>query len=245
MTRGDETSTGPVEPARAIAVVGMHRSGTSAITGSLAEAGVYLGNVLGHSIVHNRKGLQEPEALVFMHENLLRFNGGSWDNPPQTIKWDRLHTSVRDLFLESRRNFRPWAFKDPRTLLVLEGWLEACPDLFLTGIFRHPLLVAQSLQRRNGFSIMKGLDLWQVYNQRLIEWSSRASVPIIEFTHESIAMQSRLVAIRAMIGLTSVKPSTFYDAAIPAQFPPQEYKLPSEIERLYQGLKEIAIDPQR
>jgi hypothetical protein len=230
------------EPALGIVVIGMHRSGTSALTGSLAEAGAYLGNVLGHSIAHNRKGLQEPASLVYMHENLLQSNGGSWDNPPVKVQWGKLHAAVRDLFLESRHGRRPWAFKDPRTLLVLDGWLEACPDLSPAGIFRHPALVAHSLQKRNGFSFLKGLGLWQLYNQQLLEWTKRLDVPLVEFSSDPLEMRSRLAAIRARMKLSSDQPVSFYDASLPAQFPLQVNKLPDEVERLYAQLKELALD---
>jgi len=43
---------------------------------------------------------------------------------------------------------RLWGFKDPRTLLTLDGWLEALPEVSLAATFRHPLSVAGSLQER-------------------------------------------------------------------------------------------------
>ena len=230
-------STGP---ARAIAVLGMHRSGTSALTGSLAEAGVYLGQVLGHSIPQNRKGLQEPASVLFMQENLLQANGGSWDNPPRTLEWGRMHTAVRDLFLESREKFEPWAFKDPRTLMTLEGWLEVKPDLDLAGIFRDPLAVAHSLQRRNGFSLMKGLYLWHAYNERLLHWASTRACPLVEFSTRPGEMAMRIDALIRALGLTPSQAPEFFDAALP-QGTDDTQTLPAEIAALYAQLQERAL----
>ena len=89
-------------------VLGMHRSGTSVLMGTLRDAGVYIGQVLGHSIEGNRKGLQEAPAVLYMHENLLGANGGSWHAPPETVTWRKLHRTVRDLFVESRAHQPLW-----------------------------------------------------------------------------------------------------------------------------------------
>jgi hypothetical protein len=58
-------------------VLGMHRSGTSVLMGTLRDAGVHIGQVLGDSIDGNRKGLQEAPAVLYMHENLLEASGFS------------------------------------------------------------------------------------------------------------------------------------------------------------------------
>lgn len=224
----------------AIAVLGMHRSGTSALTGSLAEAGVYLGQVLGQSIPQNRKGLQEPASVLFMQEDLLKANGGSWDNPPQEVKWSRLHSAVRDLFLESREGCGPWAFKDPRTLLTLEGWLQVRPDLALVGIFRDPLAVAHSLKRRNGFSLMKGLYLWQTYNERLLHWASTRNCPLVEFSTRPGEMAMRLDSLIRMLGLTPPPAAEFFDPAL-AEGTDDIQALPAEIAALHAALRERAI----
>lgn len=226
--------------ARAIAVLGMHRSGTSALTGSLAEAGIYLGHVLGQSIAHNRKGLQEPASVLYMQENLLQANGGSWDNPPSTIEWGKLHVSVRDLFLESREGFEPWAFKDPRTLLTLEGWLDVRPDLELVGIFRDPLAVAHSLKRRNGFTLMKGFSLWQVYNERLLHWAETRTCPLIEFSTHSDEMAARLNHLIRLLGLTPPAIPEFFDAALP-KGTDDSMTLPADIAALYSRLQGHAL----
>ena len=136
---------------RCIVVLGMHRSGTSMLMGTLREAGLYVGDVLDKPFALNRKGLQEPPAVLYMHEHLLEANGGSWHSPPKDVQWDKMHEAIRDLFIESRTGKSLWGFKDPRTLLTLEGWKSALPNLELVGIFRHPSEVALSLKNRNDF----------------------------------------------------------------------------------------------
>jgi hypothetical protein len=38
--------------------------------------------------------------------------------------------------------------------------------------YRHPLSVARSLQRRDGFDLERGLELWRNYNARLVSIAS-------------------------------------------------------------------------
>jgi len=182
-----------------IVVLGMHRSGTSTVAGTLGQAGVHLGETLDSPINLNPRGLHEPPALIFMHEDLLRHNGGSWDAPPREIRWARLHKAVRDLFIESRSGQPIWGFKEPRTLLVLEGWLEALPDLRAVGVFRHPSAVARSLAGRNGFNIGKGLALWLPYNRRLLAFHAELGFPVLEFTADAARMEPALARMAARI----------------------------------------------
>src|SRR6266446_4453200 len=150
-------------PGRIIAVLGMHRSGTSCLVGLLEQAGVFLGEV-SRKNPSNLKGNGENPRIMALHEELLRINGGSWDAPPETVVWPRELKTRRDGIIGDYRGAPLWGFKDPRTLLALDGWLEALPGLQFVGIFRHPLSVAESLERRNGFSLEKGLRLWSAYN---------------------------------------------------------------------------------
>lgn len=195
-------------------VLGMHRSGTSALAGTLQEAGLHLGRVHNKGFALNPKGLQEAEALIYMHENLLEANGGSWHVPPQDIVWGKLHRAVRDLFIESRRGQAMWGFKEPRTLLVYDGWLEALSDWTAVGIFRHPAPVMRSLMSRNAMTAQTALSLWSVYNRRLLELRAQKDFPIIEFTEDPEAMQRGFARAIEHLGLKG-GPLDFYDGAIP------------------------------
>ena len=163
-----------------VAVLGMHRSGTSSLAGCLEDAGLFLGEVAAANR-NNPKGNRENRKIVSLHKDLLKYNGGSWDDPPEKVSWSKKHQKARDKIIRGFAKHQVWGFKDPRALLALDGWLEALPKLKCVGIFRHPLLVAQSLQRRNDFSLEKGLNLWLAYNQRLLRHHDRLDFPILSF----------------------------------------------------------------
>ena len=62
-------------PARLIAVLGMHRSGTSYLAGSLQEAGLILGDCHTWN-KHNEKGNRENQKFVDLHDAILEANVG-------------------------------------------------------------------------------------------------------------------------------------------------------------------------
>lgn len=223
-----------------IAVLGMHRSGTSALAGSLRDAGLYLGRVLDQQIRTNRKGLQEAPALLYMHEDLLQKNGGSWQAPPENLEWGPLHKAVRDLFIESRTDVPLWGFKDPRTLLTLEGWLEVLPSMRCAAIFRHPAEVAASLNHRNGFTFDKGFHLWEIYNRRLIEFQALMKFPIVEFTGDEEHMRGSLNRLVSQLGLDPASAETFYEADLRVH-DRVSVSVPSTTMEIYERLKDMAL----
>lgn len=222
-------------------ILGMHRSGTSALAGTLGEAGVYLGQVLDQSIKRNPKGLQEPPAVLYMQEDLLKANGGRWDSPPETVTWFPMHAAVRDLFIESRRGVGAWAFKDPRTLLTLDGWLAVLDAPGLVGIFRHPMAVARSLESRNGFPIEKGLELWRVYNECLLEWRKHIDFPIMECVPSDAVMHQNLERLLAALGLARTKPLEFFDTSLQTVGHSEDDQLPPRIQEIWKALVDYAI----
>lgn len=64
----------------------MHRSGTSCLAGSLQHNGLYLGDVHTWN-PYNVKGNRENEKIINLNDDVMKFSGGSWDNPPTEIKW--------------------------------------------------------------------------------------------------------------------------------------------------------------
>lgn len=224
-------------PGKCVFILGMHRSGTSALAGSLHQAGLSLGHVLNHGFELNPKGLWEPPALIYMHEALLEANGGSWQNPPQDpVIWGKLHYAVRDLFIEAHKADRLWGFKEPRTLLVLDGWLGTIRDWTAVGIFRHPSEVAQSLQARNGISLAQGFALWTAYNQRMFELYQRQSFPLIEYTADGRATEAGIAAAIDHLGLRQPSGAKFYEAKL-RRFDQAQIEAPPEALALYHALQ--------
>ena len=236
-------NTDDMSATNAIAILGMHRSGTSALAGALRQAGVYFGKVYDSSIAHNKTGLQEPLSVLHMQEDLLVKNGGSWNTPPDIIEWLPLHKAVRDLFIESREPFKIWGFKDPRTLLTLEGWLEVLPELRCVGIFRHPLEVAASIKARNGFPRERGFEIWQAYNMRLLAHQIQHGFPIIEFVQDQAVINTALKRIIHWVDPKLSADTDFIDLGLRRQQAQanEPVAIPASVIETYERLQERSL----
>ncbi len=169
-----------------IIILGMHRSGTSCLMGSLEKYGLFVDNVSTWN-PHNTKGNREHPDIIELNDKVLKYNNASWNNPPSQIEWNDELTKKRDeiidIFLKAKDKF--FAFKDPRTLFTMPFWEEGLKDkvtIKYVGTYRDPNAVIASLIRRD--SNMKeenALNLWQKYNVKLLEYYNKESFPIIEY----------------------------------------------------------------
>ena len=71
----------------------MHRSGTSCLTGSLQQAGLFLGDTHEFS-KHNWKGNRENQNFVDLDDLVLEANEGAWDSPPARVRWSEEHLTL-------------------------------------------------------------------------------------------------------------------------------------------------------
>lgn len=70
-----------------VAVIGMHRSGTSCLAGCLENLGLRLGDV-NTAAPHNKRGNRENPRFWPIHDAVLARVGASWDNPPsEPVAW--------------------------------------------------------------------------------------------------------------------------------------------------------------
>lgn len=156
-------------------VLGMHRSGTSALTGCLAELGIHLGQRLLEPASDNAKGYFENADAVTIDERLLAHLGRAWDDyralpdgwlaAPEAIG---AQTQAIALIRNDLASRGVWALKDPRLCLLLPLWREAWRSMSTTPlsailVLRHPFEVARSLERRDRLPATLGLLLWFRY----------------------------------------------------------------------------------
>ena len=229
-----------------VIVLGMHRSGTSLLTGSLEAAGLYLGNVV-NAAPHNRKGNKENEAIRDLNDAVLTKHGAAWNAPPGgQAPWLRSDLAyARALTQPYLDGGRPWGFKDPRTVFTVAGWLDVLPAARLIGVFRHPALVVRSLVARDGalaLTAPQAIELWCAYNRELIGLRRRYRFPLLHFeSRESFEHRfvPRLTAFARSIGLSGT-PHGFFDAALVHQATLDP--VADDVRRIYDTLIEMAQD---
>ena len=224
-----------------VCILGMHNSGTSCLAGSLQEAGLTLGEVNTVSD-SNARGNRESKRIYELHDAILIASGGSWARPPATVRWTDAHRAERDAIIHSFADAPTWGFKDPRTLLVLDFWREAIPDLRFVGTFRHPGRVAELLYRSRGGSRDHWVGVWEHYNARLLALHEEAPFPVISFDLAAEQYRRSLAAVIGTLRLDTSAKIEFFELALRHHEPPTWLELPDSVARLYQSLRRIALE---
>lgn len=140
-----------------VAIIGLHRGGTSAVAGILHGLGAYMGSHLLPPSKHNPKGYYEDERIVRIH---TEFIGGEWVTPD--VLYNR--ATYRD-FQEYKKliaEFKEhdlWAIKDPRLCHCLPLLHNYVPDIKVILVFRDPWYAASSLVKRNEMSFSGALSV--------------------------------------------------------------------------------------
>jgi hypothetical protein len=164
----------PAARRTAYLVLGMHRSGTSAVTQLLALAGAGLPANVMPGDAHNEKGYFEPWRIAMFNDERLRAAGGAWDDvfsfPFRPLPADEEAAWLargEALFASEYGEVALPLLKDPRVTVLMPFWqvlfdrLAIAPRCVIP--VRHPLAVAGSLARRDGFSAEKSVLLWAAY----------------------------------------------------------------------------------
>lgn len=160
-----------VKSNRLIVVLGMHRSGTSAITRGLRVLGVNLGDNFLPPKADNPKGFWEDMDLNALNMEMLSAIGSEWHylTPISVADVDALRTKGFfdrgiDLLRRKVGDTGIFGFKDPRVVKLLPFWKAVFSSCQLVVgyvlVIRHPLSVARSLYTRDGFDAEKTYLLW-------------------------------------------------------------------------------------
>ena len=259
-------SEGSDDAARVFVVLGMHRSGTSAVARGVQALGVTLGSPLLPPNAENPGGFWEHEAIVDLNERLLRALHLRWDSirliRPESWESDEVEAFLAEFSDLAARYFRGehrWAFKDPRTMRLLPFWQRALlrggfsPSYIF--VVRNPLSIAESLRSRNQFSIIKSQLLWLAYNLPAVSALRDSAVVFIDYDRLVDSPVRELGRVAETLGLDlenakeelSGYAEEFLDPAL------RHFRLTAEdlrkhpdvldpVRRLYQWLHQLAVD---
>ncbi len=158
----------------ALIVLGMHRSGTSALTGVLARMGCDLPKTEMPQNDSNAKGFYESHEAYRVNNALLESAGSTWqDWQPLSPSWakstraEEFQEEITQVFANEFGTSRLFVFKDPRVCRLLPYWEKpikaAGCDIVVVHTHRNPLEVAQSMRDRKQLPIASGLMVWLRY----------------------------------------------------------------------------------
>jgi O-antigen biosynthesis protein len=160
-------------------VTGMHRSGTSLTASLFQKVGVDIGKKLVGPADGNVKGHFENVDFVEFHKRVLRSHG--IDELGCTFE-KTIPVAASDVKIAKRaieQNQLPhkhWGWKDPRTALFWDFWLNLLPEANFICVYRSPWEVVDSLYRRGtDVSLLQNpqmaVKMWIHYNQKVLELS--------------------------------------------------------------------------
>ncbi|NKN32746.1 rhamnan synthesis F family protein [Marichromatium bheemlicum] len=188
------------EVKKIVVVLGMHRSGTSAITRGLETMRVALGDNLLPTAADNSKGFWEDLDIIQLNDEMLQAIGQEWHSlrPLQTSDLERLReqgfvTRARQLLISKTEACQCFGFKDPRTAKLLPIWSEvldtpAFEARYIVAL-RNPISVVASLVRRDGFDEEKSYLLWVVHVLTILGHANR--YPAIAVDYDSLLQEPR------------------------------------------------------
>lgn len=213
-----------------VLILGMHRSGTSALAGSLERAGLHLGPV-NQRAAFNKRGNREHEAIRKIHDAVLAHHGFAWDAPPRAcVSWPEAHIENLQELTSSLETEENWGVKDPRTVWCLEGWRRLFKPRFVIS-YRHPSAVTKSLQNRAKawglrMSDEKAHALWTAYNSAILRETRETNCEIIRF---DVPADEYLISLRRVadtLGLDCEKVTEFFSDDLRNVEPPVDEEVP-------------------
>lgn len=177
--------------ARIVIILGMHRSGTSAVTRAVQSLGFNLGKHLIEPNEENIKGFFENREIVSFNDRLLCHADLSWDSIGYIWDEDFTSTKYREYVEEAKliltNNFEEyslWAIKDPRICILLPFWKRVLGSMGIPSsnisyvlCIRNVLESFYSQQKRNqkdpsfhiiGSSYEPFLLMWYTYIRKAI-----------------------------------------------------------------------------
>jgi glycosyltransferase involved in cell wall biosynthesis len=177
----------------AVVVLGMHRSGTSALARVLNLCGAFLpAKVKPPKLGVNPKGFWEPEAVLDLNVRLMRHLGGDWSRvdfelPTEGHVVDEFESDVGALLASEYEHRAVIALKDPRISVLAPLWHRALAAGGYRPVYavavRNPLEVARSLHARGDMTVGEGLVLWLAYMRRVAEFAdTHADVVFVRYT---------------------------------------------------------------
>jgi hypothetical protein len=159
-----------------IFVLGMGRSGTSAITRVLSLCGARLPEPLLGASESNPTGHWEPLDAININNAFLRRYAASWYDPTLRLQGDIAFSAQEKeayigqirAFIERSHLGSLLVIKEPRITALAGFWFEAAHQASMSAKvvipIRHPDQVAASLGARDGISAELSNVLWLKYN---------------------------------------------------------------------------------
>ena len=181
---------------KTVVILGMHRTGTSMIGGTLSRLGVDMGEELVGVDWTNPLGHYEDKCFLSLNREILEAAGGDWKNPPDQrriiIQEENFSGDIRELIRKRESRSKIWGWKDPRTSLTIELYLPHLTNPYLIVCHRDKQEIAESLKRRNKMEIEEGKILAKDYEQRIENFfNDHVYLPRLDLNYRKVTVDPK------------------------------------------------------
>lgn len=249
-------------------MLGMHRSGTSAVTRVMNILGAALPERLMPKAAANPVGHFEPMEIVNIHERLLKSAGTDWaDWGAFPESWNR--SNDRDAYLAELdqalladyADTDLFLVKDPRILRFVPLWLDLLARHAVRPVavlpYRNPIEVALSLNARDGFPREHGFLLW-LRHVLEAEFHSRG-MPRTFVSYNRLLSDRQMTTYRLVEALPVTWPrktaaafeeiARFLDTKLRRSAATREdlalhADIPAQVRQIYEAYERLEDDPQ-
>lgn len=241
----------------ALVVLGMHRSGTSSVAGTLALLGAKAPQTLMRPAEDNPKGFWESEVLAELNDRLLAAGGSNWhdwrrfDLASVSEALPSFHNEATKKLATEFGDANLIVLKDPRICRLFGFWRNVLEEsgyrVVVISPLRSPAEVAASLMARNDMSRSHALRLWlrhvsdaervsRSLPRRLLAWSDF----IADWRGQIVQMSRSLNVTFDSSGETEARIDDFLSAELKRQN--TDESVPDAIRRAHQLLLLTARD---
>ena len=182
-----------------IVILGMHRSGTSTVSGLLHHNKISMGtyrNFWPRPLSQNPKGFYENYDFRKINDQILNHVGYDVKSYnieiPKPILTQKIQNKMKKVISNCNKDYPNWGWKDPRTSITIEKWVDVIAsmdlekELKIIFVARKASSVARSLYKRNGLPIANGLELWKSYTEIAFRFCINSKLPVHYCSFESI-----------------------------------------------------------
>jgi hypothetical protein len=195
-------------------VLGMHRSGTSAIVRALKVFNISLGNnLMPPQEGVNDKGFWEDNDLNALNVEMLHSISTSWYSLAPIEAEDIKSLKNSDYFeravalIKSKlKKSRAFGLKDPRLSKLLPFWKEVLnairAEKYFIIVIRNPLSVAESLAKRDNFAYIHSYYLWLDHVLASLKYTRNEKAIVIDYDRLIDSPENELKRLANKFNLT-------------------------------------------
>jgi hypothetical protein len=178
-----------------VAIVGMHRSGTSLTSKLLILNGLACG--LHAFDIDRDAGYAENRLVILINDYLLKSNASSYlSSSPVTIKCNLFKVFFFKLLVKAEfsQSRGTWGFKDPRTSLTMPIWRTILPRAKLLIVWREASACVNSCVRQFSITEQAAKNLYSRYSSAIEGFLKAYKGEVMETHYESFLQEQEAVA---------------------------------------------------